>query len=268
VDLPLNTGLVNAMTFTRWQKISAALVLGLALLSLAHTSYSADDQNAREAVERVASLFSSKSSIATVKMQISNEDGQRDLSMKIWSLGDKVLVRIISPQGDAGTAILKQGSDIRYYLPKSNRTVKIPASMAMTSWMGSDFTIDDLVKEPFLTRDYSISTSFEGNRGGVAVYEYTLTPKTDAAVVWGKIVLQFRQADGVPTWQGYYGDDGKLARDLTFSEYKTKSGKLIPTHLVMQTADKAGAHTTIDYEDIAFDVPIGAETFSLSNLQQ
>jgi outer membrane lipoprotein-sorting protein len=256
------------MTFTRWQKISAALVLGLALLSLAHTSYSADDQNAREAVERVASLFSSKSSIATVKMQISNEDGQRDLSMKIWSLGDKVLVRIISPQGDAGTAILKQGSDIRYYLPKSNRTVKIPASMAMTSWMGSDFTIDDLVKEPFLTRDYSISTSFEGNRGGVAVYEYTLTPKTDAAVVWGKIVLQFRQADGVPTWQGYYGDDGKLARDLTFSEYKTKSGKLIPTHLVMQTADKAGAHTTIDYEDIAFDVPIGAETFSLSNLKQ
>jgi outer membrane lipoprotein-sorting protein len=256
------------MTFTRWQKISAALVLGLALLSLAHTSYSADDQNAREAVERVASLFSSKSSIATVKMQISNEDGQRDLSMKIWSLGDKVLVRIISPQGDAGTAILKQGSDIRYYLPKSNRTVKIPASMAMTSWMGSDFTIDDLVKEPFLTRDYSISTSFEGNRGSVAVYEYTLTPKTDAAVVWGKIVLQFRQADGVPTWQGYYGDDGKLARDLTFSEYKTKSGKLIPTHLVMETADKAGAHTTIDYEDIAFDVPIGAETFSLSNLKQ
>jgi len=256
------------MTLTHWQKTSAALVLGLALVSLAHTSHAADDQKARETVERVASLFSSKSSIATVKMQISNEDGQRDLSMKIWSLGDKVLVRIISPQDEAGTAVLKQGSDIRYYLPKSNRTVKIPASMAMTSWMGSDFTIDDLVKEPFLTRDYTIATSFEGQRGGVAVYEYTLTPKTDAAVVWGKIVLQFRQADGVPTWQGYYGDDGKLARDLTFSEYKTKSGKLIPTDHVMQTADKAGAHTTIDYEDIAFDVPIGAGTFSLPNLKQ
>ena len=256
------------MTLTHWQKTSAALILGLALMSLAHISRAADDQKARETVERVASLFSSKSSIATVKMQISNEDGQRDLSMKIWSLGDKVLVRIISPQDEAGTAVLKEGSDIRYYLPKSNRTVKIPASMAMTSWMGSDFTIDDLVKEPFLTRDYTIATSFEGQRGGVAVYEYTLTPKTDAAVVWGKIVLQFRQADGVPTWQGYYGDDGKLARDLTFSEYKTKSGKLIPTHLVMQTADKAGAHTTIDYEDIAFDVPIGAGTFSLPNLKQ
>jgi outer membrane lipoprotein-sorting protein len=256
------------MTFKHWQKISVALVLGLVLFNVAAKSPEADDQKARETVERVASLFSSKSSIATVNMQISNEDGQRDLSMKIWSLGDKVLVRITSPQDEAGTAVLKEGSDIRYYLPKSNRTVKIPASMAMTSWMGSDFTIDDLVKEPFLTRDYSISTSFEGQRGGVAVYEYTLTPKPEAAVVWGKIVLQFRQADSVPTWQGYYGEDGKLARELTFSEYKTKSGKLIPTHLVMQSADKAGAHTTIDYQDIAFNVPIGAATFSLPNLKQ
>ena len=250
------------------RNISVAMVLGLALLSVAQISHAADDQKAQATVGRVASLFSSKSSIATVKMQISNEDGQRDLSMKIWSLGDKVLVRITSPQDEAGTAILKEGSDIRYYLPKSNRTVKIPASMAMTSWMGSDFTIDDLVKEPFLTRDYTIATSFEGQRGGVAVYEYTLTPKPDAAVVWGKIVLQFRQADSVPTWQGYYGEDGKLARELTFSEYKTKSGKVIPTRLVMQSADKAGAHTIIDYEDIAFDVPIVAGTFSLPNEKQ
>ena len=256
------------MTFTYYRNLSAAMVLGLVLLTVAQTSYAVDDQRAKETVDRVASLFSSKSSIATVKMQIFNEDGQRDLSMQIWSLDDKVLVRITNPQDQAGTAILKEGSDIRYYLPKTNRTVKIPASMAMTSWMGSDFTIDDLVKEPFLTRDYTINTSFEGKRGAVAVYEYTLTPKTDAAVVWGKIVLQFRQVDGVPTWQGYYGEDGKLARELTFSEYKTKSGKVIPTHLVMQSADKAGSHTSIDYEDIAFDVPIGADTFSLPNMKR
>jgi outer membrane lipoprotein-sorting protein len=253
------------MTFANLRNRSAAVVLGMVVLTVAQISYAADDQQAQEAVNRVASLFSSQSSIATVKMQISNEDGQHDLSMKIWSLGDKVLVRITSPQDEAGTAVLKEGSDIRYYLPKSNRTVTIPPSMAMTSWMGSDFTIDDLVKEPFLTRDYTISTSFRGKRGDVAVTEYTLTPKPDAAVVWGKIVLQFREADGVPTWQGYYGDDGKLARELTFSEYKTKSGKLIPTHLVMKSADKGGAQTTIDYEDIAFDVPISAGTFSLPN---
>jgi outer membrane lipoprotein-sorting protein len=255
------------MTFTHWQKRTVVMFLGLALLNLAQISHAADGQRARETVERVVRLFSAKSSIATVKMQISNEDGQRSLSMKIWSLGEKVLVRITGPQDEAGVAILKVGSDIRYYLPKSNRTVRVPASMATTSWMGSDFTIDDLVKETFLTRDYSISTSFDGKRGGVAVYEYTLTPKPEAVVVWGKIILQIRQADSVPTWQGFYDEDGKLVRELTFSEYKTIGGRLIPTRMVMRPADKAGAQTTIEYEDIAFDVPISEGTFSLPNLK-
>jgi outer membrane lipoprotein-sorting protein len=243
------------------------MFLGLALLVLAQVSHAADDRQAREAVERVARLFSSKSSIATVNMQISNEDGQRNLSMKIWSLGEKVLVRITSPQDEAGIAILKVGSDIRYYLPKSNRTVKVPASMAMTSWMGSDFTIDDLVKETFLTRDYSVSISFAGKRGDVAVYEYTLTPKPEAAVVWGKIILQIREADSVPTWQGFYDEDGKLVRELTFSEYKTMNGRVIPGRLVMKPADKDGQRTMIEYEDIKFDAPISEGTFSLPNLK-
>jgi len=256
------------MTIIAWNYRTAAFLLGFALLGGGHVARAADavkTQPVRMTVDRVAHLFSSKSSIATVKMQIVNEDGQRDIAMKIWSLGDKTIVRIISPQDEAGVAILKVGSDIRYYLPKSNRTVKIPASMAMTSWMGSDFTIDDLVKETFLVRDYSITTSFEGQRGGIAVYEYTLTPKPEAAVVWGKIVLQIRQADAVPTWQGFYDEDGKLVRQLTFSDFKTMGGRLIPTRLVMQPADKAGEHTTIDYQDVVFDVPISEETFSLPN---
>ncbi|MFZ0659225.1 MAG: outer membrane lipoprotein-sorting protein [Candidatus Binataceae bacterium] len=255
------------MTLSGWKKTAVAMLLGLAVLAAAPVSRAADDQSARDAVEQVAQLFSSKSSIATVKMQIVNADGQRDLSMKIWSLGDKVLIKIISPQDEAGTAILKEGSDIWYYLPKTNRTVKVPASMAMTSWMGSDFTIDDLVKEKFLTRDYSVSTSFVGTRGGIAVHEYTLTPKPNAAIVWGKVVLQIRQADSVPTWQGFYDEDGQLVRELTFSEYKKMSGRLIPTRMVMHAAKKPGAQTTIDYDDIAFDVTVSAQTFTLPNLK-
>jgi outer membrane lipoprotein-sorting protein len=255
------------MSFTRLHKSGVAMLLALALLNLAQISHAAENQRAREAVDRVARLFSSKSSIATVQMRISSEHGRRDLTMRIWSLGDKVLVRITSPQDEAGTAILKVGSDIWYYLPKSNRTVKVPASMATTSWMGSDFTVDDLVKEPFLTRDYSISTSFEGKRGGVAVHEYTLTPKPQAPVVWGKLILQIRQADSVPTWQGYYNEDGQLVRELTFSDYKQLGGRFIPTRLVMRSPDKPGQETTIVYKNVTFDLPINPDTFSLPNLK-
>lgn len=119
----------------RWHKTISALIVGLLLLSLGHITHASDDRLTRETVERVARLFSGKSSIATLQMQIFGENGQRDLTMKIWTQGDDALVRIISPQKDAGTAILKIGSDVWYYLPKVNRTIKAPSSMTMTSWM-------------------------------------------------------------------------------------------------------------------------------------
>jgi outer membrane lipoprotein-sorting protein len=275
----------------RWQKVSVAICLGLTSLSLGQVSQAMDDQRAREIVDKVARLFVSKSSIATVEMQITKEDLQRKISMQFWSLGESnILVRVRSPQEDAGTAILKVGSKIWYYLPKSKRTVKMPASMMMTSWMGSHFTLDDLVKENHLTNDYAIATSFEGQRDGVALFEYTLTPKPAAAVVWGKITLEIRQADSMPLRQRYYDEDAKLVRELTFSEYKTVSGRLIPTRLVMQSMDKAGKkaaavggvlvqgamrpldqaaeQTTITYENIVFDEPMSEKTFSLENLKQ
>jgi len=232
-------------------------------------SHAADDQQARAIVDRVARLSSSKSSIAIVEMQITNENWQRNIAVQIWSLGeDKIRVRISSPQEDAGTGVLKVGSDIWYYLPKTDRTIKMPPSMTMTSWMGSHFTLDDLVRESHLARDYFTALSFEGERNGVGVYEITLTPRPEAVVVWGKILLQVRRADHMPTWQRYYDENGKPVRELTFSEYKTLSRRLVPTRLVMRPLDKAGEQTAIIYKNISFDVPISDETFYLSNLQR
>lgn len=255
------------------QKGKVAICLGLIWLSLGQVSPSANDQQAREIVDRVARLFISKSIIATMEMQITKQDLQRKISMQFWSLGESnTLIRIRRPQEDAGTAILKVGNKIWYYLPKAKRTVRIQPSMMMTSWMGSNFTLDDLVKQGRLTDDYAITTSSEEQRDGVAVFEYTLTPKPAAVVVWGKITLEVRQADRMPVWQRYYDEDGKLVRRLTFSEYKTVSGRLVPTRLLMQSMDKSGKQaveeTTITYEEIIFDVPISEGIFSLKNLKQ
>jgi outer membrane lipoprotein-sorting protein len=275
----------------RWQNGCVAICLGLTWLSSGQVCHAADDQRAREIVDRVGRLFISQSSVATVDMQITKDDWQRKISMRFWSLGESnILIRILGPQEDAGTAILKVGSKLWYYLPKANRMVKMPSSMMATSWMGSHFTLNDLVKESRLTNDYLIATSFEGQRDGVAISEYTLTPKPSAVVVWGKITLEIRQADLMPIRQRYYDENGKLVRQLTFSEYKTVSGRLIPTRLVMQSMDKADSkagasggvlaqgvmrplnqvveQTTITYENIAFDVPISEGTFSLEKLKQ
>jgi outer membrane lipoprotein-sorting protein len=250
-----------------WRKNIVILCVAITILGTSLPARADDDQSASETVERIASLLVAKSSIATITMQISNETGTHDLTMKVWSAGgEDVLLRILTPPAEANTAVLKMGNDVWYYLPKTNRTVKVPSAMTMNTWMGSDFTVDDLVKESLLTRDYTITNSFHGDRGGVAVDEYTLTPKADAAVVYGKIILQVRRDNQMPVWQRYYDEDGKLVRELTFSDYKTMGGRLIPTRLLMRPTDKPGAQTVITYDDITFDVSITDGTFAVNNL--
>ncbi len=228
-----------------------------------------DEQRVYEIVDQVDQLLRGDSSQGTLTMQIVTENWQRSLTMQVWSQGtENSLVRIEKPRKEAGMATLKVGNNIWNYLPKVSRTIKIPTSMMMASWMGSHFTNDDLVKESSMSRDYVITISYEGERNGSSVYEFTLIPKPDAAVVWGKLELEVRQDDLMPTWHRYYDEDGTLIRELTFSEYTLMGGRRVPTRLVMQPYDKPGEQTVIIYDDLAFDVPIQADTFSLRNLER
>jgi len=241
-----------------------------------------DDQAAQAVVDRVARQFISRTSIATVKMEVTKQDQRREVWMQYWALGEaKILLRVRQPPLDAGTAILKVGAKTWVYLPKAKRTVEMPGSMMASSWMGSDLTLNDLVNQSRLTSDYAVALSFTGQRNGIAVTDYTLTPKPEAAVVWGKIVLEVRQADQMPLWQHYYDEDGALVREMTFSEYQTVSGRLVPTRLVMrpapnQTGDQtgvqvgepaAGEQTVVTYFNLVFDQPISDETFAVEALK-
>jgi outer membrane lipoprotein-sorting protein len=257
-------------TFGCLARVSRGLVaIGLLWLSLGAAAQASDDTVTRGRLGSVAPQFIGQSCVATVVMDISKADWQRKITMQFWALGGtKFLIRIVQPQEDAGTAILKVGDTTWYYLPKANRTVEMLPSMMLSSWMGSHFTLSDLVSEGTLTDDYTTTTSFEGDRNGVQVSEYTLTPKMDAAVVWGKIVLQIRQADQMPVWQRFYDEDAKLVRELSFSDYKTVGGKLIPTHLIMRPLDQAPEQTSITFENIVFDSPISDDIFALKNLKQ
>jgi outer membrane lipoprotein-sorting protein len=253
----------------RWQKTCIAICLGLAWLSAGQASQAAEDPKAKEAVDHVAALFSSKATTATVDMQITKPDGKRTIPMQFWSLGQwDILVRVLNPSEDAGSAILKVGYKTWYYLPKAKRTVEMPISMMMTSWMGGHFTLDDLVDQGNLTKNYDVTTSFTGDRDGATVSEYTLTPKPNAPVVWGKILLEVRQSDQMPIWQHYYDENGKLVRELTFSDYKTVGGRLIPTQLVMRPLDQTGEQTMITYKDVVFDAALDENMFAMGKLKQ
>ncbi len=226
------------------------------------------DARAKEIVDKVDRIMRGESSIARITMEIQSKHWKRTLEAKAWSKGtERTLILILKPVKESGTATLKAEENIWNYLPKVERVIKIPSSMMMGSWMGSHFTNDDLVKESSMIRDYSITTSFEGTRRGEEVWEFTLTPHEDAAVVWGKVVLEVRQRDTMPTWQKYYDEDGELVRTLRFSDYTVMDGRMVPTRMEIRPVDSPDEYTRVTYDDLRFNVDLDDGFFSLRNLR-
>lgn len=226
-------------------------------------------ESARDIMERVDRLLRGDSSHGVATMEIVTEHWERRVTVELWSLGtDYSLIRVQTPVKEAGTATLMADDDIWNYLPKVDRTIKVPVSMMAGSWMGSHFTNDDLVKESEIVDDYDIEIAFDGERDGTVVWEFRLTPMADAAVVWGHVEFQVRQSDTMPLWARYYDEEGGLARTMRYSEFEDLGGRTVPFTMEMQPEDKPGERTIVRYQQLQFDVEIDRSFFSLQNLKR
>ncbi len=174
-------------------------------------------EDVKQLLGLVDDLYRGGSSQATLTMQIKTASWERTLKLEVKSQGnDKALVKILEPAKDQGTLSLRVGDNLWTYLPKVDRTIKVPAAMMSNSWMGSHFTNDDLVQESRLSRDYDAKlVGTPADKAGKFVIE--LTPKPNAPVVWGKLVLTL-SADKLPLEERYYDEKGKLVRTLAYGE--------------------------------------------------
>ena len=226
------------------------------------------EDSPRDIIDKVDRIMRGDSSYGVAEMVISTDRWKRSKTIEIWSEGtEKALIRILKPQKEMGVATLKIDTDIWNYLPKISRTIRIPSSMMMASWMGSHFTNDDLVKESRLIDDYTIETSFEGAREGTEIWEFRLTPKPEAPVVWGAIDFVIKKSDLMPVKADYYDEKEALKRTVFYTDYKKMGGRLIPAVMKLVPSDKPEEYTQITYSELAFDMEHPSDTFSLASLR-
>ncbi|MBI5815979.1 MAG: outer membrane lipoprotein-sorting protein [Nitrospinae bacterium] len=254
---------------TKW---SAAIIVLAAAIICGHAPEAfPSSSRADEILRKIDDMWRGKSSHAKLMMRVKTANYTRSLGMEAWSKGkEKTLVRIISPIKEKGTATLKSGTEIYTYLPKTDRTIRLTSGMMMGSWMGSHFTNDDLVKESRLTDDYETRITFEGRRDGKEMMEFTLIPKPEAAVVWGKIVL-LTEIDGenyIPVREDFFDEDGAPVRRMTFSDVKMFGGRKMPAIQRVTPSGKPDEYTELFYEELQFDMPLGDAFFSISELRR
>ncbi len=225
---------------------------------------SASEERARQIIDEMEQLYRGDSSDATITMKVETPQYQRTLTMAGQSLGKELaFFRILSPKKDRGIATLKRDQEMWNYFPKINKVIKVPPSMMMGSWMGSDFTNDDLVKETQLIDAYHLSLEENDTE-----YFVTLTPKEQTVTVWGKIEYVISKEPLLPLAQSFFDDDGTKVREMTFQDPKEFDGVLMPSILEMKPLNKEGHRTLIIYDEITFNVPdVSEKTFSMRNLK-
>ncbi|MDT8285332.1 MAG: outer membrane lipoprotein-sorting protein [Thermovirgaceae bacterium] len=224
--------------------------------------------SSKEILEHVDDLFRGDSSYSVLSMTVKTRHYTRKMKLEGWTLSTEYsLIRILEPLKEKGTATLKADNNIWNYLPKVDRVIKVPSSMMGASWMGSHFTNDDLVKESRMSQDYDHQISFQGERNDIRVIELSLTPKPEAAVVWGKVVATVREADWIPLNIEYYGEKMDLKRTMTFSDITELGGRLLPATMHITPSDKPEEYTELTYQKIEFDIGLKKDFFSLRTLK-
>lgn len=226
-------------------------------------------QDATAIIEKAEDKLRGEKAHAELRMTIIRPKWQRALTMKSWTLGDDYsLVLITAPARDNGTAFLKRKKELWNWQPSIERTIKMPPSMMMQSWMGSDFTNDDLVRESSFKNDFTsrhVGTEIIDDR---RCYKIEMLPKPDAAVVWGKLLIWIDEKDYLELKVEFYDEDDYLVNTLHTKDIKQLGGRLLPSKMELIPAEKPGHKTVMEYLYLNFDLALDERFFSLQNLKR
>lgn len=212
-------------------------------------------------------LYRSKSSKSKVKMVIENERGKRTLEMDQWTRGEeKFLIVIRSPARERGTATLKTEEGLWNYAPRADRLIRVPSGLLSESWMGSNFSNEDLVRDSSYDEDFESELAWVEDEGR-RLLQLTLKPRPKTPVVYSKIVFLMQPETWVPVRADYYDDD-KLARRMTFSDVKQIGGRPIPMRMELKPMNEDEEKTTLIYEELEFDVEVSNGLFTRQGLRR
>jgi outer membrane lipoprotein-sorting protein len=246
-------------------KQAIVLLCLLSTFAIAAVASAGTGFDLRALIREVEDQYTGNSSHAFMRMEVRTEHWQRALEMEAWSRGrDRFLVRILEPAKERDVATLKNDREVWNYLPRVDRTIKIPPSMMGGAWMGSHITNNDLVKQSHIDQDYGFTLLNETD-------DFWLIeglPKPEAAVIWGKITYRIGKTDRVPQQIAYFDEDMVKVREIRFEDVQTIDGRRLPLRMIVQPLDKPDEQTVLQYDRLVFDLPLEDDFFSLRNLKR
>jgi outer membrane lipoprotein-sorting protein len=211
--------------------------------------------------------YRGQASVSDVEMVIHRPSWERTMRMDAWTKGtDRSLIRITAPPKDEGNGTLKKGSEMWTYNPKVNRVIKLPPALMSQSWMGSDFSNNDLAKSDTILNDYTHTLMRTETREGHTVYVIKSLPKPAAPVVWGMQILEIRD-DDILLSEEFFDEDLVSVKKMTTREIQMMGGRMFPKVWQMQETDKQDQYTLLRYHALEFLDDLPDRLFTLNALK-
>jgi outer membrane lipoprotein-sorting protein len=224
---------------------------------------------AKEIIAKADEKTRGLSSQGEMTMSIVRPNWSRTVTLKAWSKGtDYSIILITAPAKEKGQVFLKRKNEMWSWVPSIDKMIKIPPSMMLQSWMGSDFTNDDLVKQSSIVVDYIHKLLGKEMVRGQECFKLELIPLPEASVVWGKII-SWITVKGYDLWRSeYYDEDMILVNEENAYDIKRMGDREIPARMEMVPVNKKGHKTVLQINSIRFNIPIEESFFSQQNMKK
>jgi len=232
-------------------------------------------QDAGSIVSRSRNRIQSETVSSRSRMVITAKDGSTserviDQYSKDGPNGGRLMIVFQSPASVAGTRFLTMdnasgGTDQWIFLPSLGRVRRIAASEGGGSFMGTDFSYDDISS---VDREVSLDTHTllrEETLDGKSCYVIQSVPK-DTSWQYSKTVSWIDRESNLLYKIEMYNRRGEPVRIMEMSGFRDVQGRLTPIQTKISTVG-AGTSTTINLKIIKYDDPVPEAVFTTAYLE-
>ncbi len=220
-------------------------------------------------VAKMEQVMRGDASYSEMTMRIVRPRYEREISLQAWQLNRQyTMILVTAPARDRGTAFLLRENNVWTYDPRIERTTRLPSSMMAQSWMGSDFTNDDLVRDSDTIDDYTHELLRTEEIAGRTAYVVRMVPKPDRPIVWGKVKMWICAKDFLQLRVENYDQRDQRVNTMILDRITRFNDRDIPSRITVAPEGKENERTVLLYDALDFDVELDESFFTQRNMQR
>ncbi|MCF7929073.1 MAG: outer membrane lipoprotein-sorting protein [Spirochaetales bacterium] len=230
--------------------------------------------NGREVIENVEDKPSGDTMHSLVQMTLIDSSGsEKQRLIENWSKesqeGNKSIIVFHKPASVENTRFLTvenpgRDDDQWIYLPALGRVRRIAASEGDSSFMGTDFTYDDMQSRDVEESTYTLLR--EERAQGRDCYVVESVPKESSDSQYSRQVAWVAKEIWVPVRVDFYDKQGELFKRMTVSRIERVQGFWTPINTTMKNL-QTGHSTKLDIQRLEYNEELQDGLFTVNFLK-